>query len=110
MVPCLGRAQSAYKDIRICLFYHTHTQSAYKDITCSFYHACTHTHARIHVRAHTHMHTHTHTQTFSEKAGSFNSLTDLVPNKTLTLQCSLSTGALWTSSWSLAGKRDRYQS
>ena len=47
MVPHLVRAQSAYKDIRICSFHHTHTLS--------------HTHARTHARAHTHTHTHTHT-------------------------------------------------
>ena len=42
MMPHLVRAQSAYKDIRICLFHHART------------HACTYT------RTHTHTHTHTH--------------------------------------------------
>ena len=42
LVPHLVRAQSDYKDVRICSFHHTHTH--------------------IHTHAHTHTHTHTHTQ------------------------------------------------
>ena len=51
MVPHLVRAQSAYKDIRIHSFHHTHIQM----------HARTQpdTHIRMRARAHTHTHTHT---------------------------------------------------
>ena len=51
VAPHLARAQSAYKDIRIRSFDHTHT------------HARTRAHARMHARAHTHTHTHTHKHT-----------------------------------------------
>ena len=54
MVPHRIRAWSAYKDIRMCSFHHTHT--------CMYTPACTHTcmHTRMHVHTHTHTHTHTH--------------------------------------------------
>ena len=48
MAPHLVRAQSAYKDIRICSFHHTHI------------HACMHIHKYTHTYTHTHTHTHTH--------------------------------------------------
>ena len=63
MAPNLVRAQSAYKDIMIRPFHHTHIQ------TDTHTHTHTHTHARTHARAHartharTHALTHTHTHT-----------------------------------------------
>ena len=49
MAPHLVRARSAYKDIRIRSFHHTHT------------HTDTHTHTRTHARTHARTHTHKHT-------------------------------------------------
>ena len=45
MAPHLVKAQSAYKDIGIHSFHHTHT------------HARTHTHAHTQIHTHTHIHT-----------------------------------------------------
>ena len=47
MAPHLGRAQSTYKDVKKCSFYHTH--------------ACTHARTHACAHAHTRVHTHTHT-------------------------------------------------
>ena len=62
MVPYLGRAQSAYKDIRICSFYLTHTHPECLQRHNMLILSCMHTHMHAHAFAHTHMHTHIHTQ------------------------------------------------
>ena len=47
MAPILVRAQSAYRDIRVHSFHHTHART----------HARTHTHARAQAHTHTHAYT-----------------------------------------------------
>ena len=57
MAPHCLRAGSAYKDIRVDSFYHTHVwMHAHAHI-----HACTHTHMHAHTYTCLHAHTHTHT-------------------------------------------------
>ena len=61
MAPHLIRAQSAYKDIRVHSFHHTHMHTHAH--TCTHMHTHTHAHTHTHMYTHTCTHTHTHTHT-----------------------------------------------
>ena len=71
MVLHLVRAQSAYRDIRICSLHHTrtHTHTHTHTHTDACTHTPKHTHTHTHMYTHTlslsltHTHTHTHTHT-----------------------------------------------
>ena len=76
MVPHLVSAQSAYRDIKICSFHHTHTH------THTHTHRCMRTHTQTHARTHaqathtqTHMHTHARTHTHYKSRNSSDSVT-----------------------------------
>ena len=61
MAPHFVRAQSTYKDIRICSVHYTHTCTHTHAHTRMHAYACTHTHtlACTHARAHAHTQTYT---------------------------------------------------